>query len=163
MTIPEPVLVHRGAQPYVAVRRRLAMSEIGAVLPPLISEVAEWLTRKKIRPNGAPLWRYLVVDMADTLEVDVAFPVPALTAGDPRIVSDWLPEGRYATTVFIGDPDGLRQATADLLAWAEQRGIRWRMNGSRWGARIERYLSDPEKEPDRRSWKTELAFLIEED
>ncbi len=53
-------------------------------------------------------------------------------------------------------------ARADLLSWAEGRGIKWHMNGPRWGGRVEWYLSDPAKEPDMSTWKTELAFLTAE-
>ena len=100
--------------------------------------------------------------MGKQLEVDVAIPVAAFVARDSRIVADFLPAGRYATVMFVGPPDRLMQATADLLSWAEGRGIRWQMNGPRWGGRVERYLSDPTEEPDMSKWRTELAFLTAE-
>lgn len=135
------------------------MQEIGKVLPPLSREVLMWLTEKGMKTTGAPFWRYLLVDMAEKLEIDVAFPVSALPGGDRRIISDVLPAGTYATTVFVGHPDGLMNATAELLAWAEREGVEWRMDGPRWSGRIEWYLSDPSTEPDMSKWKTELAFL----
>jgi effector-binding domain-containing protein len=120
-----------------------------------------WLAQKGEKPAGAPFWRYLLVDMGKKLEVDVAFPVAAFVAGDSRIVADFLPAGRYAVAMFVGHPDRLMQATADFLSWAEGRGIRWQMNGPRWGGRVEWYLSDPAEEPDMSKWKTELAFLAD--
>ena len=162
MTIPEPTLVFREEQPYVGVRSRVTMAEIGTVLPPLNREVHAWLARKSMKPAGAPFWRYLIVDMSGTLEIDAAFPVDVAVPGDSRIVSDVLPSGRYATTVYVGHPDGLMQATADLLSWADRRNIRWQMNGPNWGGRTEWYLSDPVEEPDMSKWKTELAFLTTE-
>jgi hypothetical protein len=34
-----------------------------------------WLASKGLKPIGAPLWRYRVIDMAAKLEIDVAVPV----------------------------------------------------------------------------------------
>ena len=148
MAIPEPRLEYRKAQPYVAIRGGVAMKEIGIVLPPLNREVFLWLQKQGMKPTGAPFWRYVLVDMAKKLEIDVALPVGALLRGGERIVADVLPAGVYVTALYVGHPDGLMQATADLLSWAEAEGIEWRMNGPRWGGRIERYLSDPSAEPD---------------
>jgi uncharacterized protein YdhG (YjbR/CyaY superfamily)/effector-binding domain-containing protein len=154
-----PKLVNRRAQPYVAIRRQVAMREIAIVLPPLLNDVFVWLTKKGIQPAGAPFWRYLVVDMKGELEIDVAVPVAVAPPSDNHIVVDVLPAGRYATVLHSGHPDGLQKATAELLAWAKSKDIGWQMNRGRWGGRVERYLTDPASEPDVTKWQTELAFL----
>jgi len=135
------------------------MEELGKVLPPLNQDVLLWLEKKGMKPAGPAFWRYLLVDMAKKLEIDVAFPVDALPRGDKRVVADVLPAGTYATAMYVGHPNGLMQATADLLSWASEKGITWRMDGPRWSGRVERYLSNPSIEPDMSKWKTELAFL----
>jgi len=114
------------------------------------------------------LWRYRVIDMAAKLEIDVAVPVAAAVIGDNRIVADILPAGRYAILIYSGPYEGLMQATADLLAWAEKRGIVWDKQpagpkGEAWRARVENYLTDPTKEPDAAKWETELAFKLADD
>ena len=162
MTVPEPILVIREAQPYVGIRSRVTMKNLGNVVPPLTREVSAWLDKKDVKPAGAPFWRYLLVDMNGTLEIDAAFPVATSALGDSRIVADVLPQGSYAVTTFVGHPNGLMQATAALLSWAEKHDVRWQMSGPRWGGRIERYLYDPAKEPDMNKWKTEPAFLTAE-
>ena len=125
-------------------------------------EIIRWVQKQGTRPAGAPFWRYLVVDMEATLTVDVGVPVAVALEGDSRVIADVLPAGRWATTVFVGAPEGLMRATADLLAWAEKKRISWRMNGGEWAGRLERYLTNPSEEPDRAKWKTELAFLTTE-
>jgi hypothetical protein len=50
-------------------------------------------------------------------------------------------------------------ATADLLEWAGEKGIAWKMNGREWAGRVEWYLSDPARQPDMSTWTTEIAFL----
>src|SRR5260370_7124360 len=88
------------------------------------------MANKGLTPAGAPLWRYRVIDMAAKLEIDVGVPVATPVTGDNRITADTLPAGRYATIIYTGPYEGLMQATADLLAWAQNKGIVW----DKWAA-----------------------------
>jgi hypothetical protein len=102
------------------------------------------------------------------LEIDVGVPVAAPLTGDNRIIADTLLAGRYATLIYTGPYEGLMQATADLLAWADKKGIVWDKwaagsEGEGWRARIESYLTDPRLEPDSTKWQTELAFRLSDD
>jgi effector-binding domain-containing protein len=158
----EPKLERREAQPYAAIRAKVAGSEIGAKLPPLIGEVAAWLGSKGSPPSGAPFFRYLVVDMPNELQVEVGFPVNTALKGTDRIVTGTLPAGTYATVVHRGSPRELEAVTADLLAWGKSKAVKWDMqtlgHGEKWVARLEFYLTDPKVEPDMAKWETELAF-----
>jgi effector-binding domain-containing protein len=157
--LTKPKLEQRKAQPYIGIRSQISRQELGIVLPPLSGEVFAWLEKQGVERAGPPFWRYFIVDMEKNLEIDVGVPVPIALPGERHFIADILPAGRYATALHTGHPDELEQATASLLAWAEGRGIEWRMDGERWGGRIEWYLSDPATEPDTYKWRTELAFL----
>jgi effector-binding domain-containing protein len=105
--------------------------------------------------------------MQGKMEIETAVPVAAPVTGDNRVIVDVLPAGRYATLIYTGpyEGDGLMRATADLLAWAEKKGIVWDKwqvgtTGEGWKARVERYLTDPDEEPDPSKWETELAFKL---
>ena len=80
------------------------------------------------------------------------------------MTAETLPGGRFVRAFFVGHPDGLKNATADLLQWAETQGLRWDMNdspvGERWGCRLEIYHTDPLEQPDMNAWRTELAFRL---
>jgi len=162
ISVTEPKLVARNKQHYVGIRKQVPMTELGSVLPPLTGEVFAWLGKKGLEPAGAPFWRYLVVDMERKLEVDVGVPIVESVQGECQIISDILPAGTYAMMLHTGHPDELEEAAARLLAWAEGKGIRWKVAGDRWAGRVEWYYSDPEIEPDMTKWETELAFLTEE-
>ena len=166
--ITEPKIEHRNAQPYMGIRAQVTMQELGKVLPPLWGEVYGWLASKGLKPTGAPLWRYRVIDMAAKLEIDVAVLVAGAAIGDNRIIADILPAGLYATLIYTGPYEGLMRATADLLAWADKKGVVWDKwqagsKGEGWRARIENYLTDPRVEPDATKWQTELAFMLSDD
>src|SRR3984885_16262320 len=149
----------------MGIRAQVTMQELGKVLPPLCGEVYGWLGSKGSKPTGAPLWRYHVINMAAKLEIDVAVPVAGAAIGDNRIIADILPAGHYATLIYTGPYEGLRQATTDLLAWAEKKGIVWDKQpagpkSEAWPARVENYLTDPTKESAPAKCETELALKL---
>lgn len=159
MIITEPKLEQRNAQPYVAIRKRVTMQEIGPVLPPLMGNVFAFLREKNLQPAGAPFWRYLVIDMKDKLEIDVAVPLAQAVTGEGEIIADTLPAGKYLTARHTGHPSQLEQATRELLDWAAAHDIRFDEQDDHWAGRVEWYYSDPATEPDMNKWQTELAFL----
>jgi effector-binding domain-containing protein len=165
--LAEPKLVDRGEQLYAAIQAHVTMNEIDATLPPLIPEVYAWLQRQGVPPVGPPFFRFLVIDMARELEIEVGVPVATPVREDDRVRAGAFPAGRYATALHTGPYDQLIAATATLLAWAEVNGIVWQVQetekGDAWAARAEFYLNDPKEEPDPEKWRTELAFLVADD
>src|ERR1700751_6230624 len=97
--ITEPKIEDRNKQPYVGIRSQVTMQEMGKVLPPLWGEVYGWLASKGLKPTGAPLWRYRVIDMAAKVEIDVAVPVAGAALRGNRLIADILPPVRYATLI----------------------------------------------------------------
>ncbi len=166
MTAPrdsEPTVVRRQAQPYVAIRESVPMRELGRVAH-RIPEVIGWLGSRGLAAAGPPFFKYDVIDMARTLEVEVGTAVLSAVPGEGAVVDGTLPAGRYATLTHIGSPDDLEQATARLLEWGAAQGLRWDMTetdaGEVWGCRLELYKTDPAAEPDMSRWQTELAFRL---
>lgn len=158
-----PEIVTRAEQPYVAIRARVSMAELGG-LGARLGEVYGWLGARGLAPAGAPFFRYNVIDMMRELEVDAGVPVAAAVDGDGQVVSAVLPAGRYATLTHVGDPSELLGVTKALLDWAAGQGLSWDMSpgedGEQWGSRLEIYLTDPGEEPDMSKWVTQLAFRL---
>jgi effector-binding domain-containing protein len=163
----EPELERRDEQPYVAIRTRMTMGElVGGAGDGLFPELFAWLGERRMAPAGAPFIRYLVIDMDAALEMDWGIPVAEAPAGDERVRPGVLPAGQYATTVHTGPygGGGLVDANAALQAWARERDVAFQVregeHGELWGARLERYLSNPAEEPDPMTWRTEIAYLV---
>jgi effector-binding domain-containing protein len=159
-----PEIVTRAEQPYVAIRAKVTMEDLGTVVPPLNQEVFAWLGARSAASAGAPFWKYNVIDMARKLEVEAGVPVAAAMAGDDRVVAEVLPAGRYATLTHVGHPSELVAATGTLLDWAAEQGLIFDVtpgdDGEQWACRLENYLTDPSQEPDMSKWVTELAFKL---
>jgi hypothetical protein len=158
-----PEVVTRAEQPYVAIRTRVTMADLGG-LAARFAEVFAWLGARGVPPAGPPFFRYNVIDMARELEVDAGVPITAALDGAGHIVGGVLPSGRYATLTYVGHPAGLSEATKALLDWAARQDLNWDMTprdgGERWGSRLEIYLTDPGQEPDMSKWATQLAFRL---
>jgi effector-binding domain-containing protein len=158
-----PEIVTRAEQPYMAIRARVTMADLGG-LGARLGELFAWLGARGVPPAGPPFFRYKVIDMARELEVDAGVPVTAALDGAGDIVRGVLPAGRYATLTYEGHPAGLIEATGALLDWAAGQNLKWDMTpgdgGERWGSRLEIYLTDPGQEPDMSKWVTQLAFRL---
>jgi effector-binding domain-containing protein len=158
----EPTIIERPAMPYVAITALVTHQELGAVVPPLNQEVFQWLAAHGTEPSGAPFWKYNLIDMARSLEVEAGVATGQPAQGDERVHAGVLPAGRYATLRHVGHPRTLIDATARLLQWAEERGLTWDVSpsprGELWGCRLEIYHDEPGK--DMNTWETELAFRL---
>ena len=158
-----PEIATRAEQPYVAIRARVTMAELGG-LGARFGEVFGWLGARGLAPAGAPFFKYNVIDMMRELEVEAGVPVAAAVDGDDHVVSGVLPAGRYATVTHVGHPSELMEVTKALLEWATAQGLTWDVSaadgGERWGSRLEIYLTDPGEEPDMSKWQTQLAFRL---
>ncbi|MBC6450808.1 GyrI-like domain-containing protein [Actinokineospora xionganensis] len=150
----DPTIEERPAQPYMGVRRLVTiatMNEIADRIPEVIGGLAE----RGVAIAGAPFLRYLRVDLAGEIEVEAGVPVAAPIAGSCE-----LPAGRYVTITHIGHPDGLTDLTAAVLAWGDEQGLDWDVEDGLWGARVERFLTNPVEQPDPTRWHTELAVRL---
>jgi len=157
----KPGVVNRDEQPYVAIRKQVAMQDIPTELPPLIGDVFGWLQQKGAAPVGAPFFRYFSMDPNGNIDVDVGVPTVTALQGDERVHAGAFAAGRYAVLIHTGPYTGLRAAHGELLDWAEKNGVAWKTSkDGAWGARIESYLTDPNVEPNAEKWQTEIAFQI---
>jgi effector-binding domain-containing protein len=156
-------VVQRDAVPYAAIAIAVPMERLATAVP-LNGVVFDWLAQQDVAPAGPPFWKYNVIDMAGQLELEVGVATAIPATADAQVGVGQLPAGRYLETVFHGHPDGLRQATADLLAYADAQGLTFDRTdsptGDRWVARLEYYLTDPDNQPDMTQWDTTLSFKL---
>jgi hypothetical protein len=156
-------VVQRTAVPYAAIAIALPMEKLGSAAP-LNGAVFGWLAQQDVAPAGPPFWKYNVIDMAGQLELEVGVATETPATADDRVSVGELPAGRYLETTYHGHPDGLLQATSELLAHADAQGLIFDKadspKGERWAARLEYYLSDPDQQPDMTQWDTVLSFKL---
>lgn len=158
-----PQIEERGAVHYAGIRETVTMDGIAGAVDEAYPELFGWLAGQGIAPVGAPFIRYLVIDMAAELRLDLGVPVGAPVTGSGRVQPGVLPAGRYAVLRHTGPYDGLIASNAALQRWAHEHGIEFDTwdtpDGSAWRARAEHYLTDPSREPDPAKWEVDVACL----
>jgi effector-binding domain-containing protein len=156
-------VVQREAVPYAAIAIAVPMERLASA-GPLNGVVYDWLAQRQIVPAGPPFWKYNLIDMAGQVELEVGVVTATPASPDDQVSVGELPAGRYLETTYHGHPDGLRQATSDLLAYADAQGLTFEKTdspiGERWAARLEYYLNDPDDQPDMTQWDTTLSLKL---
>ncbi len=164
VTITEPTVVERPAQPYVALHATVTMATIDEVALQELARISAWMDSHADAVAGDPLIRYTVIDMAGELDIEIGVPVVAGHEPDGEFRAGVLPAGRYLTTTHVGPYDRLEQATGLFVDHAARTGVRWDMvpgpRGDEWGCRLEIYPSDPRTQPDPMTWVTYLVFRL---
>ncbi len=159
----EPQIQERAAQHYAAIPMTVTMDGLSSAVDSAFPELFGWLASQGITP-GPPLIRYLVIDMAGELQIEMAVPVAAPITASGRIQPGTLPGGRYAVLRHTGPYDGLVASNAALQRWAQEGGIEFdtwdTSRGPAWRSRAEHYLTDPSQEPDPAKLETDVAYLI---
>lgn len=167
MTTTDPHIEHRREQPYIGIPKEATLAEWEEVNA-LVGELLEWIGRSGEMPAGAPFYQYRVMgDETAPFELEVGVPTEGPLSGDDRVRPGTVPSGTYAVTVHEGHPDGLDRSHATLQEWASREGHEIAREGSPegevWEGRYESFLTDPEEEPDRSQWSTEIAYLLRDD
>jgi effector-binding domain-containing protein len=161
----KPSLENRKEQPYAAIRTAMSIP-FGPTLQPLWDEVKGWLKSQGINSPGPAIIRYFTTDMSRKLDIDVGFVVEKPVSGNGRIITDFLPSGRYAILLYTGSyqGDSIYKTNAALMDWAKEKGIVWNTSSKNgvewWNGRVEWYLTDPMQETDTMKYQTEVAILI---
>jgi effector-binding domain-containing protein len=159
----EPQIQTRTLQHYAGLPATVTMDTISTAVDSGFPELFGWLASNGIAPAGPPFIRYLVIDMAGELRIELGVPVSAPVAGSGRIQPGVRPAGRYAVLRHTGPYDGLVASNAALEQWAADHGVQFDTSdtaqGSAWGGRVEHYLTDPSQEPDPARWETDVAYL----
>lgn len=162
VTLPDttPRLVQRPEMHYAAIRTHITLKNFGSKAPTLWPKVRKWLAARGIEPSGPPMVRYLVIDMAKDLEIEVGFPVSKAVKGDGQVLGGSLPAGRYVEMVHKGSYDGMIPANAALQEWAKKQGLMWKIKQNRWGGRVEFNRVDPGDTRDSSRWETQILYQV---
>ena len=160
----EPQIQERAAQHYAGIPMTVAMDGLSTAVDSTFSELFPWLASQGIPPAGPPFIRYLVIDMAGVMRIEMGVPVAAPITASGRIQPGTLPAGRYAVLRHTGRYDGLVASNAALQRWAQEHAIEFDTwdtpQGSAWRSRVEHYLTDPSQESDPAKLETDVAYLI---
>jgi effector-binding domain-containing protein len=116
---------------------------------PGIGEVRAAMAAQGLAPAGPWFTHHLRMD-PDIYDFEIGVPVTSPVTATGRVKAGQLPATLVARAVLHGDYEGLSDAWGELDAWIAAQGHTPR--GDLW----ERYVVDPESNPDPAAWRTEL-------
>lgn len=159
-----PTIIERAAQPYVAVRERVALSEMRPVVDRSFQTLFGWLGRNGVAPAGAAFFKYNLADMSNKFEIEFAVPVEKQAQAGGDLIAGLLPAGRYAQVTWTGPYEALFDVNAVLVGWAKEKSLRWdsesTAEGERFAARIEVYENNPAEVDDPNDLVTTVAIKL---
>lgn len=160
----EPQIQQRAGLRYAAVPRSVTMKTLDGVVEQEFARLFEWLDVHGVEPAGSPFIRFLVIDMMQDLQIELAVPVDGQLEEDELVRSGSLPGGDYVVLRHTGSYDGLLTDTGQLLDWADQHDIDFDVTktaaGDAWAGRVETYVIGRSTEPDPDKWQTDIAMKI---
>jgi len=141
------------ARPAAILREASAPERLGTSLGAALEEVAAALTHQGLAPAGPPFARYLF-HSPERVEFEAGFPVLGPFQDDARVHRVELPAVTVAVGWHLGPYEGLGRTYGRMEAWITAHGRHPA------GPPIETYWSDPEREPDPATWRTEIDWPI---
>jgi effector-binding domain-containing protein len=147
--IEAPKVLQTRAVPTACIHFDIPRSEMVNVMGPGIGELMATLASQGMTPAGPVLCHHLRMS-SDRFVFELSVPVGQAVKATGRVKPGQLPAATVARTVHHGPYQGLAGAWEEFEAWIAAQG---RTSGpSLW----EVYLTDPQKNPDPATWRTEL-------
>jgi len=161
--LTEPKIEARPEQPYMGIRLWIPSKELSGWTLKLNKEVQKWLDKAGIKASGPAFHRFYVINMGTEFELEVGIPVAKAVAGDERVKPDVIVAGNYANLTYTGRNNAYKGNKA-LVEWAKANGIPWDRwddpRGDAFRCRYESYLSNRLTDPDKKSWRTNVAIKV---
>jgi len=164
LIIPEPRVVERAAQPYVAIRRQVNIP-FGTVATKTMKQVQKAIKAQEIQGTGAAIFKYNIVVMP-ALEIEFGFETATLQETSGELIAGTLPAGRYAELEYTGPYSRLYKVNGTLIDWSRAQGLEFDMHtepdGDHFASRVEFYPNGPEDEPDRNKLITIVSIRLKD-
>lgn len=147
--IDSPQIIQTEARPTAGIRLIVTPDEMQQVFGPSIAELMAAIEIQGIRAAG-PVFAHHFRHPTDTFDFELGVPVARPIAASGRVQPGEWTSMRVARTVYHGPYDGLPGAWGEFMAWIEGQGHS--SGPDLW----ESYLTNPESDPDPKTWRTEL-------
>jgi effector-binding domain-containing protein len=127
---------------------------IGQAMREALPRVFAAVARSGGHPAGPPFTKYTAYSET-SVEFETGVPVATPFAGVDDVVPGEIGGCEAAVALHVGPYDAIGATYGALQAWIEARGrtpskVMW-----------ERYLSDPQTDPDPSTWRTEVVWPLD--
>ena len=130
------------------------MKELPQFFQRALGQVSGAMQAQGIQPAGAPFALYFGMP-GETIEVEAGFPVQKPVSDAGPVHPGKLPGGKCAHGMHIGPYDTMKETYGQLMKWVGAQQLT--PHQEMW----EVYLSDPQREPDSKKWRTEIFWPVD--
>lgn len=148
-----PRVAEQPEQPTAVVTGTVALSELRAFFDRAFGELGRVMAGGGVEPSGPPLALYHGVP-AETVHLEVGFPVRGEVAPSGSVLMSRLPAARVVTSVHRGNYDDLGGSWQRLADWAHREGLP--LGELMW----EVYVTEPRPGDDPADMVTELYWAL---
>lgn len=149
----EIAIVEHIEQPTAVVRDRVRLDQLAAFFSRAFEEAAAALQAQGRHPVGPPFGKYTGVP-TDAIDVEAGFPVSEAIARSGEVVPGTLPGGPVVEAMHVGPYDTIQDTYADVRRYFSEHELT--PGDVMW----ESYLSDPQRQPDPATWRTEVCWPV---
>ncbi|WP_431245555.1 GyrI-like domain-containing protein [Leifsonia xyli] len=140
-------------QPTAVLRARIPLNELQGFFSRAFPAAAAALQAQGRYPAGPPFGKYYGMP-TDTVDVEAGFPASGPIAAEGGIVPGTLPAGRVVEATHVGPYDTIHETYAAVQRFFADNGLT--PGDVMW----ECYLSDPERQPDPSTWRTQICWPV---
>ncbi|KUG54523.1 hypothetical protein AVL61_17175 [Kocuria rosea subsp. polaris] len=148
-----PLVTEQQEQSTAVVTGTVSMSDLRAFFDRAFDDLRRAMADGTFEPSGPPMAVYHGVP-AETVHLDVGFPVTRPVTARGRVVPGRLPASRTASSVHRGNYDDLGRSWQHLAEWAARE--RLDLGDLMW----EVYVTEPRPGDDPAAMRTELHWTL---
>ena len=151
--LESPTIVQTTAQHTAALHLTVSRMEMASVMGPGIAEVVAAISAQGI-PMTGPWFAHHLSRPTDNFDFEICFPIASPISPAGRVYPSQWPGMKVARALYCGPYDGLPAAWSEFTQWIAAG--QHTEASDLW----ERYLVNPNDNPDPAAWRTELNRQI---
>jgi effector-binding domain-containing protein len=149
----EITMTEHQPQTTAVVRERVPVKDLPQFFGQALHRAMQAAQAQGRHPVGPPFSLYHGMP-TNAVDVEAGFPVDGPISAAHGVTPSELPAGQVVEAMHVGPYDTLPQTYEEVGAYMNERGLS--PSSDMW----EVYLSDPEREPDPATWRTQVFWPV---
>lgn len=139
---------------YISVRDEVELEDVSTQMGQVYSQLMNLIERHDLVMTDMP---FAIYHKIDGNRIDLECGIPVDYGIDPQggVLSGKMPSRTYAVADHIGSYENLDQTHSFIQRWIPENGL------SLAGSPMEKYLTDPQQQPDESKWVTVIYYPVQ--
>jgi len=146
-------IVTRPAFHFVSLRKEVDLKDISTQMGRMYAKLTTFINQNNLLMTNMPYAIYHKID-GDMVDIECGIPIDKVVEQQDNILSGTVPATKCAEADHIGPYSTLEKTHQFIQDWIPKNGFHLA------GSPMERYLTDPQKEPDQSKWITTIYYPV---